>query len=178
MAEIRALSLIKIFTRSETRACWIADRLKDVDIDIRITSAEDAVLWLRYCCLPLPHRSHHWFGMNGSEKELIFRRWALMTRASTNSIRAILKRARLFADNPRQSIVIGEFQHAYDDGLINSADDICALGLVTLGKSPGRISDSEITVFDSSGIAIQDLAVAGAIFESAQQMGEIQNIDF
>ena len=91
---------------------------------------------------------------------------------------AILKRARLFADYPQQSIVIGEFQHAYKDGLIKSADGICALGLVTLGKSPGRSSDTEITVFDSSGIAIQDLNVAGAIFEAAQQMNEIQYVDF
>ena len=90
----------------------------------------------------------------------------------------ILKRASLFADYPKQSIMIGEFQHAYNDGLINSVDDICALGLVTLGKSPGRQSDAEITVFDSSGIAIQDLAVAGAIFEAAQQMNEIQYIDY
>ncbi|MCH8155897.1 MAG: hypothetical protein IH786_11720 [Proteobacteria bacterium] len=43
MAEVRALSLIKISTRSEARASWIADRLQDVDIDIRFTSAEDAV---------------------------------------------------------------------------------------------------------------------------------------
>ena len=46
------------------------------------------------------------------------------------------------------------------------------------GKSPGRKSDAEITVFDSSGIAIQDLAVAGVIFEAAQQMSQIQYIDF
>ena len=61
---------------------------------------------------------------------------------------------------------------------MNSADDICALGLVTLGKSPGRISDTEITVFDSSGIAIQDLNVAGAIFEAAELMNEVQFVDF
>ena len=91
---------------------------------------------------------------------------------------AILKRASLFADYPQQSMIIGEFQHAYNDGLINSVDDICALGLVTLSKSPGRISDTQITVFDSSGIAIQDLAVAGAIFEAAQRMSQIQYIDF
>ncbi len=56
--------------------------------------------------------------------------------------------------------------------------DICALGLVTLGQSPGRISDTQITVFDSSGIAIQDLMVAGAIFEAAQEMSQIEYIDF
>jgi len=71
-----------------------------------------------------------------------------------------------------------EFQHAYNDGLLNSVDDIRALGLVTLLKSPGRISDTQVTVFDSSGIAIQDLAVAGAIFEAAQQMSQVHYIDF
>ncbi len=37
---------------------------------------------------------------------------------------------------------------------------------------------TQITVFDSSGIAIQDLTVAGAIFEAAQKMSQIQYIDF
>ncbi|MCH8286672.1 hypothetical protein IIB79_09135 [candidate division KSB1 bacterium] len=89
-----------------------------------------------------------------------------------------MKRASLFADYPQQSIVIGEFQHGYADGLIDSSDKICALGLVTLGKSPGRISETQITVFDSSGIAIQDLAAAHAVFEAAAKMTEIQYIDF
>ena len=39
VAEVRELSSIKNFTRSETRASWIADRLKDVDVNIRLTSA-------------------------------------------------------------------------------------------------------------------------------------------
>lgn len=50
--------------------------------------------------------------------------------------------------------------------------------LVTLGKSLGRISATEITVFDSSGIAIQDLAVAGAIFKAVQKMRQIQYVEF
>lgn len=177
VAEVRALSLIKIFTRSETRAGWIADRLKDVDVDMRLTSAEDAVRGSDIVVTVTP-----------SESPLVQNEWiedgthisamGADDKGKYELDTAILKRASLFADYPQQSIIIGEFQHAYNDGLINSVDDICALGLVTLGKSPGRISDTQITVFDSSGIAIQDLAVAGAIFEAAQQMGQIQYIDF
>ena len=177
VAEVRELSSIKIFTRSETRASWIADRLKDVDVNIRFTSAEDAVRGSDIVVTVTPSESplvrNEWIGegthisaMGADDKG----KYELDT--------AILKRASLFADYPPQSIIIGEFQHAYNDGLINSADDICALGLVTLGKSPGRISDTQITVFDSSGIAIQDLAVAGAIFEAAQQTSQVHYIDF
>jgi ornithine cyclodeaminase/alanine dehydrogenase-like protein (mu-crystallin family) len=177
VAEVRALSLIKIFTRSETRANWIADRLRDVDIDIQLTSAEDAVRGSDIVVTVTPSESplvrNEWIG-EGTHISAMGADDVGKYELDTS----ILKRASLFADYPQQSIIIGEFQHAYNDGLINSVDDICALGLVTLGKSPGRISDTEITVFDSSGIAIQDLAVAGAIFEAAQQMGEIQYIDF
>jgi len=177
VAEVRSLSLMKIFTRSETRGSWILDRLKDLDIDIQLTSAEDAVRGSDIVITVTP-----------SESPLVRDEWveegmhiSAMGADDVGKYELdtdILKRARLFADYPQQSVVIGEFQHAYNDGLINPVDDICALGLVTLGKSPGRRSDTEITVFDSSGIAIQDLNVAGAIFEAAQQMNDIQYVDF
>ena len=85
VAEVRALSWIKISTRSETRASWIADRLKDVDVSIRLTSAEDAVRGSDIVVTVTPSESRS-FGTNGSGKELMSRRWALMTRASTSSI--------------------------------------------------------------------------------------------
>ncbi len=176
VAEVRALSLIKIFTRSEARASWIADRLKDVDIDIRLTSAEDAVRGSDIVVTVTPSESplvrSEWIG-EGTHISAM----GADVKGKHELDTTILKRASLFADYAKQSIMVGEFQHAYNDGLIRSVDDICALGLVTLGKAPARTSDTQITVFDSSGIAIQDLAVAGAIFEAAQQMNEIQYID-
>ena len=177
VAEVRALSLIKIFTRSESRANWIADRLKDVDIDIQLTTAEDAVRGSDIVVTVTPSESplvqNEWIG-EGTHISAMGADDVGKYELDT----ALLKRASLFADYPRQSIVIGEFQHAYNDGLINSVDDVCALGLVTLGKSPGRKADAEITVFDSSGIASQDLAVAGAVFEAAQELNQVQYIDF
>jgi ornithine cyclodeaminase len=177
VSEVRALSLIKISTRSETRASWIAERLRDVDIDIRFTSAEDAVRGSDIVTTVTPSESplvrDEWIG-EGTHISAM----GADDKGKHELDLAILKRASLFADYPQQSVIIGEFQHAYRDGLIHSVDDICALGSVTLGNSAGRISDTQITVFDSSGIAIQDLAVAGAIFEAAQQMDQIQYVDF
>lgn len=177
VAEVRALSLIKISTRSEVRASWITDRLHDVDIDIRFTSAEDAVRGSDIVITVTPSESplvrDEWIG-EGTHISAM----GADDKGKHELDTAILKRASLFADYPQQSIVIGEFQHGYADGLINSVNDICALGLVTLGKSPGRISDTQITIFDSSGIALQDLAMADAIFEAAQQIDQIQYIDF
>lgn len=61
---------------------------------------------------------------------------------------------RLLADFPAQSVRIGEFQ-----GL---SQEPAALGAILAGAMSGRADDNEITVFDSSGLAIQDLAVAKA----------------
>jgi ornithine cyclodeaminase len=177
VAEVRALSLIKISTRSEARASWIADRLQDVDIDIRFTSAEDAVRDSDIVTTVTPSRSplvrDDWI-RDGTHISAM----GADDRGKHELDTGILKRASLFADYPKQSVVIGEFQHAYDDGLIASTDEIRALGSVTLGQSPGRTSESEITVFDSSGIAIQDLAAATAIFQAARETNQVQYIDF
>ncbi len=177
VVEVRALSLIKISTRSEMRAGWIAKRLQDVDIDIRFTSAEDAVRDSDIIITVTPSESplvrDEWIG-EGTHISAM----GADDKGKQELDTAILKRASLFADYPQQSVIIGEFQHGYDDGCIKSVKDICAMGLVTLGKSPGRIYDTQITVFDSSGIATQDLAVAGAIFKAAQKMSLIKHIDF
>jgi len=177
LAEVRSLSLIKISTRTQSRADWILNQLKDVEIDIRITSAEEAVRNSDIVVTVTPSKSplvrNEWIG-EGTHISAM----GADDRGKHELDTDILSGASLFADYPDQSIVIGEFQHGYEDGSISSADDICAIGLVTLGNAPGRISDNQITVFDSSGIAIQDLTAAGAVFEAAEKMGLIQYIDF
>jgi ornithine cyclodeaminase len=177
VTEVREISLIKIHDLSESRFYWIANQLKEVDIEIRFTNAEDAVRGSDIIITVTPSKESivrdEWL-----EEGTHISAMGADDRGKHELDAAIVKRASLFADYPKQSIIIGEFQHAYQEGLINSANDICALGLVTLGKSPGRTSDNQITFFDSSGIAIQDLAVADAIFKAAQQMDQIQYIDF
>lgn len=69
--------------------------------------------------------------------------------------------ARLFCDLPEQSRRIGEFQHAGADCTPT------AIGAVLSGNAPGRRSDSEITIFDSSGLSLQDLYIAKAILGRA-----------
>jgi len=177
VAEVRALSLIKISTRSEARADWLADRLKDVDIDMRFTSAEDAVRDSDIVVTVTPSESpmvrSEWIAEGAHISAM-----GADDRGKHELDTAIVKRARLFADYPEQSVIIGEFQHAHRDGLISSVDEVCALGSGTLGMAPGRSSDTEITLFDSSGIATQDLTMPRAVLDAAHEMGQIQYIDF
>ncbi|GIU26132.1 ornithine cyclodeaminase family protein [Shewanella sp. MBTL60-007] len=70
--------------------------------------------------------------------------------------------ASLFCDYRAQSIVIGEFQHT-QNGQVEE------IGSVITGQSAGRVNSNEITIFDSSGIAIQDLFVAAKLLELSLQ---------
>ncbi|MFE2972442.1 ornithine cyclodeaminase family protein [Streptomyces sp. NPDC059340] len=77
----------------------------------------------------------------------------------------LLKKARLFCDLPTQSVANGEFQNIADlvaDGTLR----LDALGDVLTGKAEGRRTPEDITVFDSSGIALQDLWVATALLNA------------
>ena len=87
---------------------------------------------------------------------------------------ALVARAKLFADEIAQSVTIGEFQHAIAQGLITQAQ-IGELGAVVNGDDPGR-GDAEVTIFDGTGVGLQDLAVAAAVVDLAKQKGIAQEV--
>ena len=90
---------------------------------------------------------------------------------------ALLARATVFTDEVAQSISIGEAQHAIAEGLISEAD-VAQLGAVINGTNPGRTSDDEITLFDGTGVGLQDLAVAAAVVDLAVAKGIAIEVDF
>jgi ornithine cyclodeaminase/alanine dehydrogenase-like protein (mu-crystallin family) len=78
---------------------------------------------------------------------------------------ALLRSATLVVDVRSQCIEIGELHHAPD------ADVHAELAEVVAGKRPGRSSAEEITVFDSTGMALQDVAAAARVYERAVTSG-------
>lgn len=80
----------------------------------------------------------------------------------------IYARAQLFCDLVAQSVVIGEFQHAA--ALIQAgAVPLTQIGTVLSGQTPGRLDDQAITIFDSSGIALQDLYIAERLLKACPE---------
>lgn len=89
---------------------------------------------------------------------------------------ALLARARVFADEVAQSVTLGEAQHAAAAGLIG-ARDITSLGAVIAGLAEGRRSDDEITLFDGTGVGLQDIAVAARVLEVARARGLATDVE-
>jgi ornithine cyclodeaminase/alanine dehydrogenase-like protein (mu-crystallin family) len=80
-----------------------------------------------------------------------------------------LARVRVFCDDWEQASHNGELVHAVEVGKLER-EDVTELGAVLAGDAEGRRGDEEITVFDSTGLAIQDLAIALAAMERAGEL--------
>ncbi|MBA3325285.1 MAG: ornithine cyclodeaminase family protein [Rhodobacteraceae bacterium] len=89
---------------------------------------------------------------------------------------SLLAGATVFTDEVAQAVSIGESQHAVGEGLIAEAA-ITPIGAVVNGTHPGRTRDDEITLFDGTGVGLQDLAVSARIVEVARARGLAIEVD-
>jgi alanine dehydrogenase len=85
---------------------------------------------------------------------------------------AALERCRLFCDEWEQASKGGELAGAVAAGTLGR-ERVTELGDVLLGSAEGRRSPEEVTLFDSTGLAIQDLAIALAVL-AAQRAGRVE----
>ena len=83
----------------------------------------------------------------------------------------ILARAKVVVDSLDQCVEIGELQHAIAAGLVSREDVYAELADVLDDRKPGRTSVDEITLFDSTGTALEDVAAAVAVYEKAVSTG-------
>ena len=83
----------------------------------------------------------------------------------------ILARARVVVDSLEQCAGIGELHHAIEAGLLTNEEVHAELADLVEGRRPGRESAEEVTVFDSTGTALEDVAAAAAVYEKALAAG-------
>ncbi len=134
--------------------------MREADVIISITSSFDAILMAEHVS-PGCH-----IACMGTD-----------TKGKQEVSPALLAKATVFTDEVAQSVSIGEAQHAVAQGLI-AEGDITQLGAVINGAHPGRRSAEEITLFDGTGVGLQDLAVAAAVVDLAVEKGIAIEVDF
>lgn len=83
----------------------------------------------------------------------------------------VLARSLVVADIAAQAAEMGELQHAIAAGLMTVLDLHAELGQLVTGARPGRSSNEQVFVFDSTGTALQDVAAAAAVYERALAAG-------
>ncbi|MGE7418235.1 ornithine cyclodeaminase family protein [Methylobacterium tarhaniae] len=167
LARILPLTRLHVVAREREKAESFAARLgqQGVTLDVRVSTPEEACRAADVIVTATPARAPlfeaawvrpgtHVAGM-GSD-----------ARGKHELPTALYERARLFCDLPSQSIEIGEFQHVRER-IEAGALVLNPIGAVLDGRCPGRTAPDEITVFDSSGIALQDLYIGQFLLDAA-----------
>jgi ornithine cyclodeaminase/alanine dehydrogenase-like protein (mu-crystallin family) len=90
----------------------------------------------------------------------------------------MMARARVVVDALGQCLDMGDLRHAVRAGAMRAEDVHASLGAILAGAEPGRTSDDQLFVFDSTGTALQDVAAAAAIYERALGRGGCAGFDF
>ena len=83
----------------------------------------------------------------------------------------LLAASTVVPDITEQCARVGELHHALEAGVMERADVHAELGVVVAGTRPGRTAEAEVTVFDSTGTALQDVAAAALAYERARAAG-------
>ena len=126
--------------------------------------------------------------MTPSHEPFVIREW-VMPGTHINAIGAdakgkeelepsILCEATVVVDSLEQAIGSGEVNVPITEGLFTAGEIYATLDEIVAGKKQGRKDDREITVFDSTGIAIEDIAVAKSVYDKAKAAGHYLSLDF
>ena len=91
---------------------------------------------------------------------------------------ALLARSAVVVDVLDQAAAFGDLHHALEARVMDRERVRAELGEVVAGRKPGRCAESEIVVFDSTGMALQDVAAAAAVYERAVAAGRGKAVRF
>lgn len=89
----------------------------------------------------------------------------------------LLLHSRVVVDDIRQALSAGEINVPFSSGRFKESDIYGTIGEIISGRKPGRSDAKEITLFDSTGIAIEDIAVAEAVYRRAQNEPDLLRVE-
>jgi alanine dehydrogenase len=177
--KVRPIRAITIHSRTALRALALRDELEAVyglkavvveDVALAVRD-QDIVVTTTPSTTPLVRRE--WVGLGTHINAM-----GADSPGKQELAPGILTAAKLVVDDWDQAKDIGEINVPLARGEITPGHIYGTLGEVVAGKKPGRTDPAEITVFDATGLAIQDLALGQAIFRRAQEMGLGEVKDF
>jgi len=173
-AELFDLRLVKVFDRFETAIEKFIKSFPEYPVQaysIEETAASDIV------CTLTPVR-----------EPIVKREWVI-PGTHINAIGAdaqgkeelepsILKEAIVVVDDLEQATAAGEINVPLKKGMFGVDEIYATLDEIITGKKQGRKDEKVITVFDSTGLAIQDIAAAKLVYEKAKQIGGYLSLEF
>jgi ornithine cyclodeaminase len=163
LRRVRPIKRVLVVARNPAQADAILKQSRDEGLDARLATAEEACRAADIIVTATPSRAPLF------EADWVRPGTHVASMGSDAPGKqelpvALFDRARLFCDLPSQSITIGDFQHAQAQ-IVAGQLVLDQLGDALEGRVRGRKTPDDITIFDSSGISIQDLYIGQMIVD-------------
>lgn len=167
VCRVRDIRRVLVVGRCTEKAQAMVAKLADVGINAQVTGAEAACRAADIIVTATTAREAL-FAAEWVQAGTHISAMGADTKGKQELPSALFANADLYCDFTSQSVVIGEFQHAAKDVITNK---LTMLGEVLSGHAQGRVNYTDITIFDSSGIAVQDLFIGQYLLNAALDAG-------
>jgi ornithine cyclodeaminase len=175
VADIRSIESVLIWSRQEARARELAGKLSDLGMPVSPADTETVCRSADILITATPSAQPLFSDPDWIRPGTHISAMGADTPGKQELPVTLVRNGRLFADLPEQSRRIGEFQHI---AAAHPGVAIAAIGDVITGSTPGRMSTQDITIFDSSGIALQDLFVAERVVSASLSAKAALEVEF
>jgi alanine dehydrogenase len=156
------------YDKDPQRASVFAGELGDA-LKIPITASDDLADCIRRCdiCVTCTTSHEPIFTEDDLQSGLFIAAVGADNPHKQEIHTAVMARSKIVCDVIEQCAIMGDLHHALDAGVVKTEDVHAELGEIVAGRKPGRESAEEVIVFDSTGMALQDVAAAALVYEKA-----------
>ena len=172
LSHIVSFRTVFAFDQSEDQISRFAAAVKD-DLDISVTPVNDlrAALRLSDICVTCTPSEKAIVDADDVAPGTFIAAVGADNSSKQELTPQLMAKGKIVCDVLEQCMVMGDLHHALDAGVVTQSHVFAELGEIVAGKKPGRQSPEELTIFDSTGMALQDVAAAALAFEKAQHLG-------
>jgi alanine dehydrogenase len=179
VARVLPIARVYAFDRNADAAARFAREMSD-ELGMRVTVADDisAAVHASDVCVTCTPAKQFFISSDAVKPGTFIAAVGADNPAKQELQPELLASARVVVDGLEQCAVMGDLHHAIEKGLMTRGGVCAELAEVVAGRKQGRTSDEEITIFDSTGVALEDVAAAVMVYEKAIRKGIGSSVEF
>lgn len=172
LTRVRPLTRAYAFDLDENRARQFADELsEELRIEVKAVNDLASAVGESEICVTCTPSKHHFLNREDVSAGTFIAAVGADSQEKQELDPTLMVSNKVVVDLLEQCATIGDLHHALEKGLVTRADVHAELGEVIAGQKAGRTSKEEIIIFDSTGMALQDVAAAAIVYEKAVSSG-------
>jgi ornithine cyclodeaminase/alanine dehydrogenase-like protein (mu-crystallin family) len=179
LTEVRSVARVFAYDKDSARAAQYAEFVrKDLRLDTRVVGNLREATHQSDITVTCTTARQHFLGVDDVSSGAFVAAVGADNPEKQEIDPELMASSTLVVDVLEQCAAIGDLHHAIDAGVMTKSDVHAELGEILAGLRPGRTSDDEVIVFDSTGTALQDVAAAALVYRKAVREGKARVIDF